>query len=97
MKLFVTNDFTLRLTNILSNNTGFADIYEYVLSIVKNKTKIEYISRAVIKQIIMPGVYGQSIIKMIEECNNILNKNIVWKELNIREKKKLLIKINEIV
>ena len=97
IKLLTTDVFTLKLANIFENDTEFKDIYDFVKFRIcsKNKELEKWTNRKIVKRIIMPGIYGQRIPKMIDECEKILKDNTEWLDLEKEEKKKIILKINK--
>ena len=97
IKLLTTDVFTLKLANIFENDTEFKDIYDFVKFKIcsKNKELEKWTNRKIVKRIIMPGIYGQRIPKMMDECEKILKDNSEWLDLEKDEKKKIILKINK--
>lgn len=97
IKLLVTDNFTLKLANIFENDTEFKDIYDFVRFRICSKEKEleEWVSRKMIKRIIMPGIYGQRIPKMLDECEKILKDNSKWVDLDKDLKKRIILRINK--
>ena len=97
IKLLITDDFTLKLSNIYENDTEFKDIYDFVrLKICsKDDEMSKWVNRKIVKRIIMPGIYGQKIPKMIDECENILKDDKDWTSLEKKSKMKIILKINK--
>jgi hypothetical protein len=97
IKLLTTDIFTLKLANIFENDTEFKDIYDFVRFKIcsKNKELEKWINRKIIKRVIMPGIYGQRIPKMIDECEKILKNNSEWVDLDKNFKKDTILDINK--
>lgn len=97
IKLLTTDIFTLKLANIFENDTEFKDIYDFVRFKIcsKNKELERWINRKMIKRIIMPGIYGQKIPKMLDECEKILKNNSEWINLDRSLKKNTILEINK--
>lgn len=97
IKLLTTDNFTLKLANIFENDTEFKDIYDFVRFKIcsKNKELEKWINRKIIKRIIMPGIYGQRIPKMLDECEKILKNNSEWIDLDKNFKKNTILDINK--
>jgi len=79
-KTFSYNEKLFRIANIFNNKTQFKNIYAYLTNccIIEFKNKKEttdIITPSVIKQIIMPGSYGQTIITLLKRIKIILNGN----------------------
>jgi hypothetical protein len=97
IKLLSSNTFTLKISNILNNDTEYKDIYKYIEDSVckKNESLRRWVSRTIVKRIIMPGIYGQKIPKMIKECEDILKKNKDWELLDHGSRKDIILEINK--
>jgi DNA-dependent RNA polymerase len=87
-----SHEFALKIANIFDNDTEFKDIYDYVLKQICNKNEEfkKIINRKIIKKIIMPGVYGQKTITMLEECEKELD--LIE---NSKNKKKILLEVEK--
>lgn len=94
LKLFIWDDYTLKVCNIFNNDTGDKDIYDSVLKKLKKDDK-EFLSRKLIKKIIMPGIYGQTFISLKENFEEILRENKEWNELSKENKIKIIKEINK--
>lgn len=80
-KLFSFNPRLMKIANIFNNDTEHKNIYEYVATEIKKEIKFEAASADIVKQIIMPGAYGQSVLKFIKTADSLLLKNENWKNL----------------
>ena len=74
MKLFITDEFTLKVSNIYENDTNFSNIYDYISESLKisNPKYSNIFSKEMIKQRIMPGIYGQTFIRFKEDIKELL-------------------------
>lgn len=96
MKLFVNEEIILKVCNIFDNNTEYLDIYDYVLkNLMKDEKLSLFISRKLIKQIIMPGLYGQTFISLKNQFEELLKNNFNWNELKDIGKNILIKKIEK--
>jgi hypothetical protein len=97
IKLLISDNFTLKLANIFENDTEFKDIYDFVRFRIcsKDLELAKWVNRKVVKRIIMPGIYGQSIPKMIDECEKILKNNEEWADLDKISKQRIILNINK--
>jgi len=95
IKLMTTQDFALKLANIFDNDTEFKDIYDYVLKniVLKNSKYAKIVSRELIKRIIMPGIYGQRTITMIQRCEKLIQGDLEYKD---EGKKNILLEIDKL-
>jgi uncharacterized protein YllA (UPF0747 family) len=73
----VSNNYTLKLVNIFDNDTSYKDVYDYILKrlLTEYSSFKDVLSRKLIKKIVMPNLYGQKTIKMLDECEKLLEKN----------------------
>ncbi len=95
LKLFIKNNKALEVCNIFDNKTNSKDIYEYILEKINNEEIREFISRKLIKKIVMPGLYGQTFISLKDQFNDIHRENDKWINLDKKEKNELILKIEK--
>jgi hypothetical protein len=84
-KTFSFNPELMKISNIFNNDTEYKNIYEYVASLIKKKTNFDLISTELIKQVVMPGAYGQSVLKFIKNADSLLQNNEDWVNLEQNE------------
>lgn len=90
LKLFIWDEYTLKICNIFDNDTKYKDVYDYILNKITNEKNKELMSRKLIKSIIMPGLYGQTFVSMRQNFDDILEKENKWKNMSKGDKNKMI-------